>query len=64
MTTPSIADGLVYAADFDGKAVLVVNVASKCGLTPQYDDLETIVRTSLEWERKIADRDPSAYWPD
>ena len=32
------------------------------GWTPQYDDLDTIVRTSLEWERKIAARDPSAYW--
>lgn len=25
--------------------------------TPQYDDLEVIVRTSLEWERKLADRE-------
>ena len=32
------------------------------GWTPKYDDLDTIVRTSLEWERKIAARDPSAYW--
>ena len=29
-------------ADFEGKAVLVVNVASKCGLTPQYDGLERL----------------------
>ncbi|WFE25500.1 glutathione peroxidase [Solwaraspora sp. WMMD791] len=28
--------------DFAGKAVLVVNVASKCGLTPQYADLERL----------------------
>jgi glutathione peroxidase len=27
---------------FDGKAVLVVNVASKCGLTPQYEGLERL----------------------
>ncbi len=32
------------------------------GWTPQFDDLDTIVRTSLEWERKIAAQDPSAYW--
>ncbi|RZV38363.1 MAG: UDP-glucose 4-epimerase GalE [Chromatiales bacterium] len=32
------------------------------GWTPKYDDLDTIVRTSLEWERKIASRDPAAYW--
>ena len=32
------------------------------GWTPRFDDLDTIVRTSLEWERKIASQDPSAYW--
>jgi len=32
------------------------------GWTPKLDDLDTIVRTSLEWERKIASQDPSAYW--
>ena len=37
-------------------------VRSVLGWTPQFDDLETIVRTSLEWERKIAAQDPSAYW--
>ncbi len=30
---------------------------------PRFDDLDTIVRTSLAWERKIAARDASAYWP-
>jgi glutathione peroxidase len=29
-------------ARFDGKAVLVVNVASRCGLTPQYEGLERL----------------------
>jgi UDP-glucose 4-epimerase len=32
------------------------------GWQPKFDDLDTIVRTSLEWERKIADQDPEAYW--
>jgi len=29
-------------SDFDGKVVLIVNVASKCGLTPQYDGLQRL----------------------
>jgi glutathione peroxidase len=28
--------------DFEGQATLVVNVASQCGLTPQYEQLEKI----------------------
>jgi len=32
-------------APFAGKSVLVVNVASKCGLTPQYEGLEKLQKT-------------------
>jgi glutathione peroxidase len=31
--------------EFAGKAILVVNVASKCGLTPQYEGLERLQKT-------------------
>jgi glutathione peroxidase len=36
-------------ADLDGKTLLIVNVASKCGLTPQYAGLE-------ELHERFADR--------
>ena len=29
-------------ADFAGQALLIVNVASRCGFTPQYDGLEAL----------------------
>lgn len=33
---------------FKGKVVLVVNVASKCGLTPQYAALETLYKSHAD----------------
>jgi glutathione peroxidase len=32
-------------ADYAGKVLLIVNVASQCGFTPQYTGLETLWRT-------------------
>lgn len=31
-------------ADFKGKKILIVNTASKCGFTPQYEDLEKLYK--------------------
>src|SRR5580692_6283626 len=35
-------------ADYEGKVVLIVNVASRCGLTPQYAGLEQLHATYAE----------------
>ncbi|MEU9439672.1 glutathione peroxidase [Streptomyces sp. NPDC048304] len=38
----ALAGGPASLAQYAGKAVLIVNVASKCGLTPQYTGLEKL----------------------
>ncbi|MFA7324308.1 MAG: glutathione peroxidase [Candidatus Nanopelagicales bacterium] len=41
--TVDATDGSKISLDaFEGKALLLVNVASKCGLTPQYEGLEKL----------------------
>lgn len=39
---PSIDGGTYSTADWRGKPVLVVNTASLCGFTPQYDNLQAL----------------------
>lgn len=34
--------------DYAGKVLLIVNVASKCGLTPQYEGLESLYRAAKD----------------
>jgi glutathione peroxidase len=41
-TLPSIDGKPMPLADFKGKVVLLVNVASRCGYTPQYSALEAL----------------------
>ena len=41
-TLPSIEGGVLSLADFKGKSILLVNTASYCGFTKQYDGLQAL----------------------
>ena len=41
----TIDGGAATLGDWAGQVALIVNVASKCGLTPQYEALEAVYRT-------------------
>ena len=42
LSISSLEGGKINFNDFKGKYVLCVNVASKCGYTPQYEDLQKL----------------------
>jgi UDP-glucose 4-epimerase len=58
----NISEEARRAGDPPELIAIAEQIRSTLGWTPKFDDLDIIVRTSLEWERKIAARDPSAYW--
>lgn len=45
---PSIDGGTIDFSKFKGKKILVVNTASKCGYTPQYEGLEKLYKENKD----------------
>lgn len=44
----SLTGGTIDFSQFKGKKILIVNTASKCGFTPQYDGLEKLYKENKD----------------
>jgi UDP-glucose 4-epimerase len=58
----SIVEEARRAGDPPELVAVAERVRAVLGWAPRYDDLDTIVRTSLDWERRIARRERDVYW--
>ena len=57
-----IVEGARRAGDPPELVAVSDRIRAVLGWTPKFDNLDNIVGTSLAWERKLAARDPGAYW--
>ncbi len=57
----NVVDEPRRAGDPPELVAVATRIRDVLGWTPRYDDLDTIVKTSLAWEKKLAAGDPGAY---
>lgn len=56
-------DGEVTTLEkYAGNVLLIVNVASKCGLTPQYEQLENIQKAWADRGFVVRDSRATSFW--
>ena len=48
LSIKNINNEIINLSEFKGKTILLVNVASKCGFTKQYDGLQTLYKKYKE----------------